>query len=101
MIIKGVLVKSLGFPGGSVVKNLPANAGDVGSIPGSRRSPGGGNSNPLQYPGLENPMDRGAWWPIVQRTAESNTPEPQSSQGYAGMFGSKDERDLGNIEKVA
>ena len=47
------------FPGGSVVKNLPANAGDMGSIPGSGRSPGGGNSNPLQYFCLGNPMDRG------------------------------------------
>ena len=63
MIIKGVLVKSLGFPGGSVVKNLPANAGDagdVGSIPGSRRSPEEGNDNPFRYFFLVNPMDRGA-----------------------------------------
>ena len=48
-----------------VVKNPPANVGDIrdaGSIPGSGRSPGGGNSNPLQYSSLENPMDRGAWW---------------------------------------
>ena len=48
-----------------VVKNPPANAGDVrdtGSIPGSGRSPGEGNGNPLQYSSLENPMDRGAWW---------------------------------------
>ena len=47
-----------------VVKNLPANAGDVGDsglIPGSGRSPGGGNGNLLQYSCLENPMDRGAW----------------------------------------
>ena len=47
-----------------MVKNPPANAGDTrdpGSIPGSGRSPGGGKSNPLQYFGLENPMDRGAW----------------------------------------
>ena len=53
-----------GFPGGSVVKNPPANAaakGDVGSIPGSGRYPGGGNSNPLQYSCQDNPMDRGAW----------------------------------------
>ena len=51
------------FPGGSMVKNLPANAGatgDVGSIAGSGRSPGGGNGNPLQYSCLENPVDRGA-----------------------------------------
>ena len=46
-----------GFPGGSVVKNLSANAGDVGSIPGSGGSPGEGNGNPLQYPCLENSMD--------------------------------------------
>ena len=49
------------LPGGSVVKNLPANAGDSGSIPGSGRSPGEGNGNPLQYSCLGNPMDRGAW----------------------------------------
>ena len=51
-------------PGGAVVKNLPANTGDTrdaGSIPGSRRSPGTGNGNPLQYSCLENTMDRGAW----------------------------------------
>ena len=51
----------LSFPGGSVVKNLPGNAGDMGSIPGLGRSPGGGNGNPLQYSCPENPMDRGAW----------------------------------------
>ena len=49
------------FPGGSVVKKLPANAGDMGSVLGLGRSPGEGNDNPLQYPCLENPMDRGAW----------------------------------------
>ena len=48
--------QELGIP-----KNLPANAGDPDWIPGSGRSPGEGNSNPLQYSGLENPMDRGAW----------------------------------------
>ena len=50
----------VGFPASSMVKNLPANAGDVGLIPGSRRSPGEGNSNPLRYSCLENSMDRGA-----------------------------------------
>ena len=53
-----------GFPGGSVVKNPPAkagNAGEASSVPGWGRSPGGGNGNPLQYSCLENPMDRGAW----------------------------------------
>ena len=59
----------MGFPGGTAVKNLPAKAGDIrdmGSIPGSGRSPGGGHGNPLQYSCLENPMDRGAWWATVQ-----------------------------------
>ena len=50
----------MGFPGGSVVKNPPANAGDMGLIPGWEKSPGEGNGNPLQYSCLENPMDRGA-----------------------------------------
>ena len=49
-----------GFPGGSVVKNLPPSAGDLGSFPGLGRSPGEGNGNPLQCSHLENPMDRGA-----------------------------------------
>ena len=67
-----------GFPGGSVVKNLPANAGDTrdaGLIPGSGRSPGGGNGNLLQYFCLENPMDRGDWWAAVYRVTESDTTE--------------------------
>ena len=58
------------------VKHLPSNAGDVrdaGSIPGSVRSPGEGNGNPLQYSCLENPMDRGAWWATVRRVAKSQT----------------------------
>ena len=50
-----------GFPSGSVVKNPPANSGDVGSIPGSRRSPGEGNGNSFQYSCLGNPMNKGAW----------------------------------------
>ena len=48
-----------------MVKDLPANAGDTGSIPGSGRSSGEGNGNPLQYSHLKNPMDRGAWWATV------------------------------------
>ena len=51
----------MGFRGGLVVKNTPANAGDVSSIPGSGKPPGEGNSNPLQYSCLGNPMDRGVW----------------------------------------
>ena len=54
-----------GFPGGSVVKNPPANAEDAGWIPGLRRSLGEGKGNPLQYSYLENPMDRGAWQATV------------------------------------
>ena len=61
---------TIGFPGGLAVKNLPVSAGDTGdtsSIPGLGRSPGGGNSNPLQYSCLENPKHRGAWWPTVRK----------------------------------
>ena len=53
------------FSGGSVVKNLPASAGDASSILGLGRSPGKGNGNPLQYSCLGKPMDRGAWWATV------------------------------------
>ena len=59
----------MGFSGGTVVRNLPANAGDLSSIPGSERSPGEGNGNPLQYFCLENPMDRGTWWATVHGVA--------------------------------
>ena len=58
-------------PGGSVVKNPPANTGDLGSIPGSGGSPGGGNGNLLQYSCLENPMDRGDEWSTVHGVAKS------------------------------
>ena len=58
----GVAIVISGFPSGSVVKNLPANAQDAGSIHGSGRSPGVGNVSPLQYSCLENLMDREAWW---------------------------------------
>ena len=59
-----------------MVKNLPTSARnirDVGSIPGSGRSPGGGHGDPLQYSCLENPMDRGAWQATVRRVAKSQT----------------------------
>ena len=62
-----------GFPGGSMVKNPPANAGDTGSIPGSGRSPGEGDGNPLQYSCLGNLMDRGAWWATVHSVAKGQT----------------------------
>ena len=53
------------FPGGSDGKESACGAGDLGLIPGSGRSPGGGHGNPLQYPCLQNPMDRGAWQATV------------------------------------
>ena len=59
-----------GFPGGSVVKNLPPNVGAVGLIPGLGRSPGEGNGNPLQYSCPGNPMDRGAWRVTVHGIAK-------------------------------
>jgi len=64
----------VGFSSGSAVKNLPANVGDAGLIPGSGRSPGEGNGNPLQYFCPGNPMDRGAWQATTHRAAkESHT----------------------------
>ena len=63
----------MGFPGGSVVKNLPANEGDAGLIPESGRSPGEGNGNPFQYSCLGNPMGRGAWQPQSMGSQESDT----------------------------
>ena len=66
----------MGFPGGSVVKNLPASAGDtreMGLVPGSGRPPGGGNGNLPQYSCLENSMHRGAWQAIVRGLGKSQT----------------------------
>ena len=66
----------IGLPGGSVVKNLPANEGDLrdaGSVPGTGRSPGEGNGKPLQYSCQENPMDRGTWQATVHGIAKSQT----------------------------
>ena len=62
-----------GFPSGSDGKASAYNAEDPGSIPGLGISPGEGNSNPLQYSCLENPMDRGAWWATVHGVAKSRT----------------------------
>ena len=72
----------MGFPGDSVVKNQPANAGDTGDMssihglgrfPGLGRSPGGGNGNCLQYSSLGNPIDRGACWATLHRVTKSQT----------------------------
>ena len=71
-----ISTEPLGFPSGTVVKNLPTSAEDardVGLIPGSGRSPGEGNGNPLQNSCLENPMDRGAWWATVHGMAKGWT----------------------------
>ena len=65
-----------------VVRNPPANAGyvrDAGSIPGSGRSPEVGNGNPLQYPCLDNPMDRGSWWATVHGRKELDVTEQLST----------------------
>ena len=63
----------MGFPGGSNGKVSACNVGDLGSIPGLGRAPEEGNSNPLQYSWLENPMDKGAWWATVHGVAKSKT----------------------------
>ena len=80
--------------GGSVVKSLPANAGDTSLIPGLGRSSGEGKGNPLQYSCLENPMDRGTWQAIDSGVAESDTTEqlkqntnlPPSSHGVLTSY---------------
>ena len=75
-VIKNKAVRVLGFSGGSVVKNSPANAGyagDISSISGSGRSPGRGNGNPVQYSCLGNPMDRGAWGATAHGVAKNQT----------------------------
>ena len=71
--VDSMITTTLGFPGGSEVKASACNAGDLGSVPGSGRSPGEGNGNPLQYSCLENPMDGGAWWATVHGVAKSRT----------------------------
>ena len=87
------LRKHRGFPGGSAVKNPLQSrrlAGDMASIPGPGRSPGGGNGNPLQYSCMENPKDRGAW----QDTVHGVTKESDMTQGlkqqqyYSSSFAS-------------
>ena len=72
----------MGFPGGSVVKNPPARAGDVGLIPGSGKYLGEGNDNPLQYSCLGNPMARGAWQATVHGVAKSGHDLVTKQQQY-------------------
>ena len=69
----GSLRQLVDFPGGTDSKESVFNAGDLGSVSGSERSPGEGNGNPLQYFCLENPMDREAWQATVYRVAKSQT----------------------------
>ena len=67
------LMRSLGLPWWFSDKESACSAGDLGSIPGSERSPGEGNGNPLEYSCLENSMDGGAWWATVHGVAKSRT----------------------------
>ena len=79
------LVPKAGFPSGSVVKNLPADAGDTGDaglIPGLGRFPSEGNGNTLQYICLENLIDRGAWWTIINGVPKSQTLSTQDSKQH-------------------
>ena len=81
-----------------MVKNLPANAGDIRDadlITGWRRSPGGGHGNPLEYSCLENPMDKGAWWAAVQRLTESQTGLKRLSTHAGSLVGWLIARTLG------
>ena len=81
-----------GFPGGAVVKNLPANAGDLGDvnlIPGSGILPGGGNGNPLQYSCLGNPMYRGAWYHVFRPVLAQSQSSPTWRSQKGLVFGVK------------
>ena len=80
-----LLTTDQGFPGGSAGKESTRNTGDLGSIPGSRRCPGGGSGNSLQYSCLENLMDRGAWQTIVHgvtRVGHDLATKPPPYSGY-------------------
>ena len=79
----------LGFQGGTVVKNLPVNAGnagDVNSVPEYQKSPGAGNGNPLQYSCLDSSMDRGAWYATVHGATKSWTRLTNTHSCIAGRF---------------
>ena len=83
IFIRACSYRDLGFPGGSVVKIQPSRVGDTGSIPGSERSPGERNGNPLQYSCLENPMERSLAAPVHEGGKESYTTATQQ-QRYVG-----------------
>ena len=68
-----LLINKWGFPGGSVVKNPPVDAGDMCLIPGTGRFPGEGNGNPLQYSCLKDPMEKGVWQATFHRFSKSRT----------------------------
>ena len=76
----------LGFPGGSAGKESAHNAGDLGSVPGLGRFPGEGESYPFQYSGLENSMDRGAWWATAHGVAKSQTTERRTHTELEGVM---------------
>ena len=67
------ILRHLGFPGGTDGKESACKEGDLGSVPGLGRSPGGGHGNPLQYSCLENPLDRGAWQATVRGVTRTQT----------------------------
>ena len=76
-----------------MVKNPPANAGDLSSVPGLGRSPLGGHGNTLQNSGLENPVDREAWWATVHRVAKSEARLKRlSTDAWCSNFGSNMEK---------
>ena len=77
----------MGFPGGSVVKNPPASAEDVGSIPGSGKSPEEGNGNSVQYSCLENSIGRRAWWATVHGAAKGQTQLSASASTHMTCYG--------------
>ena len=82
-------LSSWSFPGGMVVKNLPANARDAGLIPGSGKSSGEGDGNPLQYSCLGNSIDRGAWWATHSSIAAWEIPWMQDSGRLWSMWSQK------------
>ena len=87
LILDLPLISYMILDGGCLVKNLPANAGHLGSIPGLGRSPGAGKGNPLENSCLENPMDRGAWWATVHGVVkEWNTTYRLNNNKYTYMY---------------